>query len=428
MSDPGGSHSCFPANPDVSGIGVRSAIYAQNLLSFAPALLALKDRKVTPTELDALERQSTTILITAFAILVTTIIQTRTNGISNYHASIVLELSWMNNTNLVNLFDDELNEEARSNLQAKSQLARWIYEAKKAVTNPVIIIGSLHLSLMAAVGMWLWSQPAHFGNSLLPCSLSASVVIVGNAVPLGSPQLRAWSILIYSILLVPFLNLIIPIAFFAIPLILYNRKKRVRLQRVVFGLGILGVIDAILLVDTEIGIKKNTEKFLLGHDEGQWTFGQILALLLLLVPLRDLGESILERRGRSLGKRLEAASTDGEEELVRYMLGLGVNRDTLSEVPDKISSMILLMFGNQTHHFAMLQKKVIWELFNSFCSTTRMQMIRVNFFPSSTQNIQHINSCVPDVNGNSALILAAKKQHEDIIKILLGIYKTDKGI
>ncbi|KAG6814817.1 hypothetical protein H0H87_007224 [Tephrocybe sp. NHM501043] len=48
---------CFGTNPDVSGIGVCIAIYAQNLLSFAPALLALKDKKVTPTKLNALETQ-----------------------------------------------------------------------------------------------------------------------------------------------------------------------------------------------------------------------------------------------------------------------------------------------------------------------------------------------------------------------------------
>ncbi|KAG6913376.1 hypothetical protein DXG01_007280, partial [Tephrocybe rancida] len=149
---------CFVANPDVSGIGVRTAIYAQNLLSFGPALLALKDRKVTPTELETLETQSTTILITAFAILLSAIIQARTSGISNYHTSLVLNLSWMNNTNLfiylllyvyrrVNLSEAELADEVAGRLNAASspkpslrRRARWILEAKKASFNPVIII------------------------------------------------------------------------------------------------------------------------------------------------------------------------------------------------------------------------------------------------------------------------------------------------
>ncbi|KAG6899138.1 hypothetical protein C0993_000332 [Termitomyces sp. T159_Od127] len=182
MSDPTTFCPTLSANPDVSGIGVRTAIYVQNLLSFVPALWAIKDGRMTPTKLDELEKQSTTILITAFAILIATIIQAHNQGISNYHASIILDLSWMNNTNLfiyfllyihyrVNLSEDELSEEVRvsvSHALLKNRirsLSRWIYEIKKASKNSVVLIGSLHLSLMAAVGIWLWSYPADFGGS-----------------------------------------------------------------------------------------------------------------------------------------------------------------------------------------------------------------------------------------------------------------------
>jgi hypothetical protein len=91
--------SCIGGDPDISGIGVRIAIYAQNLLSFVPAVWALWDGQVTMYELESVETQSTTILITAFAILISAMVQARTLGLSNFHASIVLELSWMNNTN-----------------------------------------------------------------------------------------------------------------------------------------------------------------------------------------------------------------------------------------------------------------------------------------------------------------------------------------
>jgi hypothetical protein len=89
-----------PANPDISGIGVRVAIYVQNILSFAPAFYALVDGKVDSKELKTIEAQSTTILVTAFAILISTIIQARSQyGISDFHVSVILNLSWMNNTN-----------------------------------------------------------------------------------------------------------------------------------------------------------------------------------------------------------------------------------------------------------------------------------------------------------------------------------------
>jgi hypothetical protein len=93
--------SCpIPGNPDIGGIGVRTAIYVQNFLSFAPAFYAImNDGKVDLVELKTVEKQSTSILITAFAILVSLIVQARSFNLSAFHTSIVLSLSWMNNTN-----------------------------------------------------------------------------------------------------------------------------------------------------------------------------------------------------------------------------------------------------------------------------------------------------------------------------------------
>jgi hypothetical protein len=91
--------SKIPANPDIVGIGVRGAIYTQNFLSILSALWALFDGKVTAGELEYAEMQTTTNLILAFAILISSMVQASTLGISNYHANIVLMMSWMNNTN-----------------------------------------------------------------------------------------------------------------------------------------------------------------------------------------------------------------------------------------------------------------------------------------------------------------------------------------
>ena len=86
-------------NPDIAGIGVRSAIYAQNMLCFLLALWALWDGNVTSEELEHAEMQTTTNLVLAFAILISSIVQALTYGISSYHGNIVLMMSWMNNTN-----------------------------------------------------------------------------------------------------------------------------------------------------------------------------------------------------------------------------------------------------------------------------------------------------------------------------------------
>ncbi|KAF6742763.1 hypothetical protein DFP72DRAFT_1022107 [Ephemerocybe angulata] len=89
----------IPGNPDIAGIGVRIAIYVQNLLCFLPAFWALFDGKVTQGELDAAETQATTNLVLAFAILISSIVQAQTLGLTNYDASIILNMSWLNNTN-----------------------------------------------------------------------------------------------------------------------------------------------------------------------------------------------------------------------------------------------------------------------------------------------------------------------------------------
>jgi hypothetical protein len=89
----------IPANPDISGFGVRLAIYIQNLLSFIPAFYALLDGKISVKELQVVEKQSTTILITAFAVPISAMVQAGTYGLYSFHTSIILSLSWMNNTN-----------------------------------------------------------------------------------------------------------------------------------------------------------------------------------------------------------------------------------------------------------------------------------------------------------------------------------------
>ncbi|KAH6903384.1 hypothetical protein BKA70DRAFT_1031506, partial [Coprinopsis sp. MPI-PUGE-AT-0042] len=85
--------------PDISGIGVRIAIYIQNIICILSAFWALLDGKVTHGKLEYAETQTTTNLILAFAILISSIVQARTLGLTNYHANIVLSMSWMNNTN-----------------------------------------------------------------------------------------------------------------------------------------------------------------------------------------------------------------------------------------------------------------------------------------------------------------------------------------
>ncbi|KAJ6469915.1 hypothetical protein C8R45DRAFT_793705, partial [Mycena sanguinolenta] len=90
--------------PDISGIGVRAAIYAQNLFCFARVVAHPWDGTVSAAEMEGVKDQSIGMLAVAFAILISTIVQTTDTNIvggqslTKFHAAIILDLSWMNNT------------------------------------------------------------------------------------------------------------------------------------------------------------------------------------------------------------------------------------------------------------------------------------------------------------------------------------------
>ncbi|KAF5324053.1 hypothetical protein D9611_008364 [Ephemerocybe angulata] len=274
----------IPANPDIAGIGVRIAIYVQNLLCFVPAFWALVDGKVTETELESAEKQATTNLVLAFAILISAMVQATTLGLTSYHASIVLNMSWMNNTNAFIYFllyvqhksqplpgsgnvveptfsawarhirysflpgtntgqvnhtsgtgsrqsggpsvearGNEAGMPTTSNADADNGIknedtvnARTA--AKNLVKRYVLPLGSLHLSLMGALGLWLWVDIHGFGNmrdTANNCAAEHALIsILGSHVPFASGALRIASFVIYGLFLVPGLNLLLPIVVF----------------------------------------------------------------------------------------------------------------------------------------------------------------------------------------------------------------------
>ena len=461
---------CIPVNPDISGIGVRAAIYAQNLLCFAPVVVHLWDGEVSREEMGGIKDQSIGMLAIAFAILISTVIQATPKmsgqSITSFHAAIVLDLSWMNNTSTFIWF--LLYAHHRSKNQNKSILipATWsdwfnvllsplrrlgtshsgasLERAEKGNDRedgnqndgegvvpekpsktcisliqrswdvisqaPVLALGSIHLTLMSAVGIWLWSSPSNFGTPI-PCN--PTLAIAGGAVRFSSQAMHICSLLIYSLLLVPGINLLPAFFLLLSPHILYNKSRRqhpqfwTRCRRIldamrriprglrnapqtwrriadnalrsrgaapldeeaqvgddhpipsgaqltdppsgdsssrdpintdsmpsqeqsvhpslsgpstsqspssdadpaflIVGLVCLALINVIFLVDVELTLSRN--KQFQSHEADEWGFGQVLALLLLVVPLRDFARSIIDIR-RKLREKQEHANRE----------------------------------------------------------------------------------------------------------------------
>jgi len=91
-------------NPDISGIGVRIAIYIQAALTLVHAIVAGYDGKIDDFEVKSLVTVFLGILLPGCALLFSAIIQAKTFGLSAYHAMIVLLLGWINTTSAFTFF------------------------------------------------------------------------------------------------------------------------------------------------------------------------------------------------------------------------------------------------------------------------------------------------------------------------------------
>ncbi|KAG6895325.1 hypothetical protein C0992_001929 [Termitomyces sp. T32_za158] len=426
LSDPLSPNECtqIPANPDITGIGIRVSIYAQNLLSFIPAFYALQDDKVTPTELSQLEIQSSTILITAFAILLSTVIQANSHGITPYHGAVVLNLSWMNNTNLCIYFLLYFYSKVGEKEWQLRSYRIWLEGLAKALRQPVFWIGSAHLSLMAVVGLWLWSNPEKFGKPGT-CSLSTSIFIVGGQVGFNAPRLRDWSILIYSLLLTPTLNLIFPFILFMLPFWVYRvpKSSNPSVRPVHVGLAVLGIIDIILVADTEAAIAKN--KLLLEGGDDQWTFGQTLALLLLLLPARDIGEALYERRAKEWGEKLLDATARGDTGVMWEAIKSGAPKTILDDA---------LAIATQSDQ----PKAVITLIEAAVGKEAKDQSMIIAVREGQLEIAEHLvdkgGVQIADVKGQimnhwSLLYIAVKRRKRDVVQVLLdnGYDVNEKG-
>ncbi|KAJ6573152.1 hypothetical protein DFH09DRAFT_1079309 [Mycena vulgaris] len=161
----------------------------------------------------------------------------------------------------------------------------------------VLVLGSLHLSLKAALGIWLWRDPASFAMAnTCPVNTTADVVTgdlftVPRTWPQSNPSGGA------------FLGLFLgyqefhwrassgknlqpsplPIA----PKDTDTQDLHPSIVPVIIGMVLLFTINVIFLFDIKLTLQHARSS-----QDSAWSFGQILALLLLGLPMRDLVETI----------------------------------------------------------------------------------------------------------------------------------------
>jgi hypothetical protein len=193
---------CIDPNPDIAGIGVRVSIDVQALVNLAAVALFSEDGIITKNEYQALAAASNNIFITGCAILAASIIQATTYGLTVYYA-LVLNLGWINGLSAsVGLLTSGLD----STLSAdeKGAFEQWLL-CSAVIDNPTKL-GFIQVSWLGGLGIWVWSHIDTFGHQA-ECTPKTFFDHIGHNVAAANRPLRVASLILYSIITIPILNI-----------------------------------------------------------------------------------------------------------------------------------------------------------------------------------------------------------------------------
>ena len=125
------------------------------------------------------------------------------------------------------------------------------------------------------------------------------------------------------------------------------------------GLSCLVAINILFIVDTELTLQRN--KVNQSDEERDWGFGQILALLLLLVPLRDAWIALRNIQNNVQQRFEQAFHTVAEAEMARENLStlLQNGASPREQIPGRFGNFLQLAayYGKQEELIELLVPK-----------------------------------------------------------------------
>ncbi|KAH6914610.1 hypothetical protein BKA70DRAFT_551390 [Coprinopsis sp. MPI-PUGE-AT-0042] len=301
------------ATPDVSGTGVRLSVYLQSLLCLVPLILVALNKRTLLEGLNLSERLTTTNLILAFAVLVSSIFQALGNGLSSYHAHVAMKLSWLNISNVLVFYWMYAEYKARHSSPEYKRSRRpsgfleagpieAVVTAREASTGPfkrvLVLAGAALMSLVGIFGVWLWQEPGNFGPVSALCATDVVVIVMpllGNLrMALGSGSLRACYLVLYGVFLaigVP--SLVVGTLSPGCLGVSANRGPRSS-SKYPKALIWLFILNLATILEIEFTLRENAH--LQVGDMTSWNFGQVLAVVLVMVPARDALRAISAAR------------------------------------------------------------------------------------------------------------------------------------
>ena len=160
-------------------------------------------------------------------------------------------------------------------------------------------LASAHLTLFAAFGVWVWFTIHHFGDCESFTGDTRLTILPQVNIRVTSP-LRIWFIMLYIICLVPFLYIVLICALELLAIYIFRSIFPPRSRRK-FNLGSFIVLTLLVqvyfIVATELTIWTNRPLLVDSAQEGDWTFGQTLAIALVAIPLTEVAAQGWKERG-----------------------------------------------------------------------------------------------------------------------------------
>lgn len=246
------------ANPDICGIGIRISIYVQAFLDLIFTLIAYEHGQLNTTV--------RTTLITATSLIVAGFIQHSLYGLSLFEAIIIIQLTTI-------------------------KVAAIIRMSRSVST---FISYTIYLALYVSFVFWVWTDVQNFGSQP-ECNNYTIFVFFGHNVRTPVGWLRKFTLVFNSFAtfatFFQVLAMISTICYVLPRILTYNRLQ----HRDHIGwpdainFGQFGSIIYLLVTTEEIMNRNN-----LPSTVSQWTFGQTLAMFLIVPSLVELATLILE--------------------------------------------------------------------------------------------------------------------------------------
>jgi hypothetical protein len=269
-------------------------------------------------EFRKLAKAGTTVYLTSCALLISAFIHAATQDLSVYHAMIVLNLSWLNNATAVIPLSLTL---LATSFRREGMYTLWKSEEPnlKSVRHSLIaelIACLLHFCIMAAFGIWLFSRISTFDKASSNCTPSTVFYFLGHDVPVTNKHFSNLWLYIYYYTLIPVVNVVtLLVLCFSPTLLLVHllsrytnqfRKGKVagRAIKIIIGGAAAIFLELIIIIGTEGTISRNT----VAPGEHIWTFGQTLALLVMVFLAWDLFKDLKDSyRGKQWRRARESS-------------------------------------------------------------------------------------------------------------------------